>query len=525
MSIYAKEGLMDYINEETAVHPGGIKGRAFWNIHSTQFMYNPCFQFPKAPGYKKYLFTVTDTNKKVHTFEADKPTAFLTPVWGDIPEGITELKVEALDLNGNKKCLVGARTFYKSSPFPGIEHYPEKARSYRECALMAYRYVFNQPFIQYWLNHSEPDIEYDFNVYPSKTISRIIEGMIEYSALEPDKKEDALRIATNAADFLISITHSDNSPVKGLPPTYYTKFRENIKGRPLDSFNNESGVKRAGSLMMIYPATVGVAYLKLEEVTGDKKYFDAASKIGEYFIKNVLPNGSWYLFISEKTGKPIAKNSCTEEIVTKFLSAMYKRTNQKIWEELKEGYHKFIVKNCLETYNWEGQFEDSEISSNYSNLSHYPALSMMDYILENESDNLEMMLEAEDLLRFAEDQFVVWGNFAPWNEKLSPKHGENIDEFFSPAALEQYGWMFPIDASTARIMRAFLDMYKVKKKPVLLEKAKVLADMITRMQNEKTGLIPTHWMRKTCIEDGGNLWINCMLTTAKSMKYIADFTE
>ena len=97
---------------------------------------------------------------------------------------------------------------------------------------------------------------------------------------------------------------------------------------------------------------------------------------------------------------------------------MYKRTNREIWKELKENYHKFIVKNCLATYNWEGQFEDSEFSSNYSNLSHYPALAMMDYILENEADDPSMMKEAEDLLRFAEDQFVVWGNFAPWNEQF-----------------------------------------------------------------------------------------------------------
>ena len=60
---------------------------------------------------------------------------------------------------------------------------------------------------------------------------------------------------------------------------------------------------------------------------------------------------------------------------------------------------------------------------------------------------------------------------------------------------------------------------------VLLAKACTLGDMITRMQNPETGMIPTHWMRSTCIEDGGNLWINCLIYTAESMFKIAKITE
>jgi hypothetical protein len=83
----------------------------------------------------------------------------------------------------------------------------------------------------------------------------------------------------------------------------------------------------------------------------------------------------------------------------------------------------------------------------------------------------------------------------------------------------------PIDHSTAYIMEAFLEMYLAKKDERLLEKACTLADMITRMQNEETGLIPTQWMRNTCIEDGGDLWINCMIATAEKMLFMAEIVE
>lgn len=524
MSLLAKQAFEEYCSPITTAHHGGVNGRPFWNIHSTQFMFNPCFQFPWVPGCNKYLFTATDCNKTVHTFKAESPMSLLTPIWGELPEGIVELKVEALDESDKPWTLAGARSFYKCSPYPGPEYYPPKARSYRECALMAYRYIFNQPFIQHWLSHGTPDTEYDFYVYPSKTISAIIDAMLRYAQLEPEHAEDAIKIAVKAADFLISISFAEGKPLEGLPPTYYIDFRKNLE-KKLEEYNNETAVERLDGLMIMYPAMVGLEYLKLEEITGEKRFYEAAKRIADYFRTHVLPNGSWYLFLSVKTGENIAHNYCTSNSIMEFMNKMYKRTGDVIWNELEQNFYKYIVKNCLETYNWEGQFEDSDLSSNYSNLSHYPATDMLHYITCNKSNEPEAILEAEDLMRFVEDQFVVWKNFAPWNHKSSPKHGTDITQWFSPAGLEQYGWAMPIDASTSDIMSAFLDMYKVKNDPLLLAKACTLGDMITRMQNPENGLIPTHWMRNTCISDGGNLWINCMIKTASSMLDIAEITE
>ena len=158
------QALNEYNSDITTAHHGGAPGRPFWNAYATQFMYNPCFQFPFVPGCKRYLFTATDCNQRKHTFEADSPMSLLTPIWGDIPEGVVELRVEALNEEGKPWTLVGARTFFRCAPFPGEENYPPKAREYRECAMMAYRYVFSRSFIQHWRLHGTPDPEFDFNV-------------------------------------------------------------------------------------------------------------------------------------------------------------------------------------------------------------------------------------------------------------------------------------------------------------------------------------------------------------------------
>ena len=61
--------------------------------------------------------------------------------------------------------------------------------------------------------------------------------------------------------------------------------------------------------------------------------------------------------------------------------------------------------------------------------------------------------------------------------------------------------------------------------PLLLEKACALADSITNMQNPRTGMIPTHWMLPSAIEDGDDMWLNCMIETARMLSGLADYLE
>lgn len=520
-----KQRALEEYCDNLSVHRGGVDGRPYWNAQAFQFMYNPSFLFAPAPGCKRYLYSATDCNNKIHTFEADIQSALLTPIWKDLPKGFVNLTVQAIDENGKPWATVGSRTFFKSAPFVGKDGYPAKACSYRECALKAYDYIFNQPFIQYWLTHGKPDPFYDLNVYPSKIIAALISAMISYAKFEKTKEDGALALAVKAADYLISITFGENSPLNGLPPTYHLGFRENVPGKKVTDFNNAAATERIDRIMMIYPAVAGISYLALEKATGEKRFFDAAKRIADFYKDHVQPNGSWYLLLSVETGENISPNYCVPYDIMEFMNKMHKRTGEKCWNDLEKGCYDYIEKGCLATYNWEGQFEDSTISSNYSNLSHYPAKAMLSYILQNKSEDDKAMAEAVDLLRFIEDQFITWDGYAPWNHADCSYQGGDISQWYSPAGLEQYYWYVPIDASTANIMEGFLEMYLTKKDPLHLEKACVLADTITRMQNEKTGLIPTHWMSNTCKEDGGYLWLNCMIATANAMFAMAKAVE
>ncbi len=264
----------------------------------------------------------------------------------------------------------------------------------------------------------------------------------------------------------------------------------------------------------------------LEKACGDVKYYNAARRIAEYYRDTVKENGTWPLTVDIETGEARSVNDVMPDCVIPFMKAMYERTGEEIWLTLMKNMHAYRYACRMDSYDWEGQFEDSPTSSHYSNLSHYPADSMIYYIVENQKDDPAAIAEAEELARFIEDQFVIWHNFAPRNRKDSQVGCvEDKSVWHSPAGMEQYNWHVPIDSSTAHIMGAFLRLYKVNGNPVLLAKACTLADSITQMQNPETGVIPTHWVEADASQTGGWFWLNCCIEVANWMLEIADATE
>ena len=513
MNKYAEQALLEYNSEECSPRPGGIDGRPFWNVKSTQFMYAPVLEFSKRPDGCSYLYTVTDKGGKAYSLKSNVNFISLAPVWGDVSAGFIEIKAEATDGNGNVLELVGERKIYKSAPFPGRQAYEGKARSYRECALKAFRFVYEDPMVQYWLKYGVPEPDYAHNAYPSKTISSLIKAMVYYAKLEPSAAQNAIKLAVRAADYLLSITPTDG-PLAYLPPTY------SFDGLNAESVNRvaPAAEKSLGTTMMIYPLSAGLGFLTLFDATGDKKYYDAALRIAEFYKNNVLPCGSWYLLYDCSTGKPLSENICVDFKFTEFFRALYEKTGDNVWHKLEISHFDYIIKSRLESFNWEGQFEDVNVSCNYTNLTHFTTDAMINYIASHLSHDKKMVATAKELMRYVEDQFVLWGEYPMWEWRPNKPH-------HTPAGLEQYFCYDPICSSTSTIMDTFISMYRLTDDRLYLEKALTLADMITRMQVEKDGKIPTFWIGENCEYGHENFWINCQIGTAFLMMQLAEFTE
>lgn len=510
----AKQAFEEACSPKTTAHHGGGAGRPYWNTQSFQYMYTPSFQFQNIPGCKQYRYTAVDEKGEMHCFLTDDASALLTPIWREIPEGVVELTVHALNEDGSDRYLVGARTFFKTAPFPA--NFPPAARSYRESATLAYDFAYRQSFVQHWLTDGTPDPNYDYYVFPNKMISSLINAMIIYSGLRPECAADAITIAKRAADYMIATSEPAGRPLAHLPLTYMIDFRPDP-----DKHENFCAPERLGTMMMIYPASAGISYLKLEKVTGDTRYFDAALKIGEFYRDHVLPNGSWHIILDRETGEPTSTSYCnTLSQIVPFLMSLYERTDGAVWKTLADNARAYIEREQLATYNWEGQFEDSYLSIHYSNLTPFEAEALIAQYTKYHADDAEKMAACDDLMRFIEDQFVVWTRACPWN-----RHPTDPSIWSLPAALEQYQWHMPIDSSTAACMNTFINMYRAGRGELHLAKARALADQLTRMQNPTTGQFPTHWMLPDCRETGGQFWMNCHFSTAARLAEFADFLD
>lgn len=517
----AAQAARECASPETTVRHGVKRGLPFWNVESTQFMYVPAFHFTAVRCCNRYRYDAVDEAGVTHSFEADDCCVLLTPIWAELPEGTIRLTVTALNPDGTDYAVIGARTFFRLAPFPGIT--PEKVCSYTECAVKAYKFAMSQTFIQHWLNEGTPDPSYDLNTYPSKMIGSLGRAMLSYARLCPEDADKALKVAVNAADWLIGITPRGDDPLADLPPTYYIDFCPDPDKYGIKTPNWYAACAHMGTMMMTYPSAAGNMYLELEKATGDAKYLEEALKIGRYYLNTVEPNGSWYLVRSTKTGEALTPNFISPlESVTPFIMNLYERTGDECWKQLGEKNVSYVLNTMLPSYNWEGQFEDSPLSTNYMNLTHYGPTSLAEYFAEYHADDPKCMALAEELMRFAEDQFVIWKRPYPWKHLSNKADGAPYDTSIwpTPCALEQYGWYVPIDASVASILDGFLALYKAGRGELWLAKARALANMITRVQHEN-GQIPTHWMGTPNAEE--NFWFNCMFASCRTLEGMAPY--
>ena len=493
-------------DEKLSPRPGKKYLSPFWNREAQQFMFVPFLSFPWIPGDNTYRYEVTGEDGVTHTFITDCAKASLAPVWKDLPEGLVTVKVTIIRPD-KSEYLWGGRTFFRLRPFPA--DLPQKAKSYKETAIKAMNYVLDMPRVQYWRTNGVPYPGYFLYVYPAKMISALIEATIAMAPFMPERREEMLEIATKAADYMIKITPSGNHPMAGVPRTYSTAFCDDPVKWELDLRGWEHQKEWEKTNMMIYPAHAGLAYIHLAKATGEKKYGDAAIKIGEYFKKTALKNGSWPLLRIIETGETKGNNCISPmERAVPFLLALYEYTQDGEYKVLVDSAVNYAIQSRVKSFNWEAQFEDSPVSVDYDNLTHYEATAFVRYLCENKKNDPEAMEEAKEIMRFVEDQFVVWGRHNPIN-----KGGWDTSKFSSPAGLEQYQWYLPIDCSTSDILRTFAALYEAGQGEIYLAKAKALADSITREQREN-GWIPTHWNGN---ETENGSWINCICESIRTL--------
>lgn len=498
----------DKLNRQAAkeylspVRRGGVEGRPYWNGLAKRFIYAPAFDFQRVEGAVKYRFVVTSDSGESWTFTAKTPDSSLAPIWNDIAVGQVNLKVEALDRTGKVSDVVGERSFVRDYPFEGP--YAGACRPYRESALLCLVRIHRRGDVQYWLRHQVPDMSMQLYTYPCKIVSGLIRMELILAEMAPGYREDAIRIAENAAAFLVSLSAGPDSPLAYLVPTYY---------KDLITSGKEENV---GKMMLQDPAMAAHAFLDLYNATGKQEYFDRAMNMSRTFVRLQRSDGSFPIKVDFQTGKPTNDVSGNPVELLALWHRLSSEYGVKEFEEVEERTAKWIDDVVVQDFNWTGQFEDVSVNglAPYQNLTHCWADLYVSYLMSKRGADKDAVALAKEINRFCEDQFVHWREDIP----MAHPNQDGLSSMtvtLSPNVHEQYSYEMAIDASACGMINAWLDIYERTGDALVLEKAYTMADSIVNSQITSSGLIPTSWNYHNGIND--RPWYNCTLWSIQTL--------
>jgi maltose/maltodextrin transport system substrate-binding protein len=496
-----------------SIRPGKPGVQPFWNKEAKRFIYAPSFDFKKIDGAAKYHFVV-QAQEKQFSFDAEQPWDSLAPVWNEIPEGYTDLTVSALDKDGKNIGTSGTRAFYRSPGFSG--EVAKLPMPFLDSGRLGLKALFDKPHVQNWLKTGAPDPGYDLYCYPAKVMGGLLRGMVAYSKVA-EKKEDrdaAQKIAERIADHLIKISFAKGEPIEFFPPTY-----------TLDVKKPTRAAKDSIDTMMIAAACdTALGYLDLFDVSGDKKYLEAAKRVAATYVKTQERDGTWPLKANVKTGKTVAENRLVPTWVIFLFDRFDRQYGDKSFRESRNRAWQFIVANPLRTFQWDGQFEDVKPRPPYQNLAREQACDVAAILLEQSKGDAKQIATAKELLSFAEDQFVIWSPFkdVPGAHKMNIKHSP-VELWITPCVLEQYACYSPVARSSAILINAYLVAHKVTGEKIYFEKARALAGALVAGQDYQikfqngNGEIPTWLIRR-----GPRNWLNNSYYAAAAVLQMAN---
>jgi len=528
------------------VRPGGVDGHPYWNLYSIYFMYAPVLKFNEVTYAKTYRADVyTDRFQKLTVDCGDKPRVDLSSVWEKIPaNGFVTVRCYGVGDDGRERDLAGERSFLKTAAFTG--DYPKAKRSYADTARLIMDFVFDSPYQANFRKTGKPDPKYMKNAYPAKMYQSLINLCLRYGELRPERKAEALSFACLLADYMISLAQKPGTPLEYWVPTY------------AQGFGHPTAKAYAGQTMTLYPAQAARAIAQVGGALGKsdperaKRYLDFAEKAAATFLRLQGEDGTWYIRLDEKTGEPaklvsegetsslrlqkgvdLTKNRAAPADMIAMFDVLFDLTGKEIYRAASDKALKFLMRTDgpMETYNWEGQYEDGPPTPPYRNLTKHPPCGLAIYLLTRFPEDKKLVAAAREMLRFSEDQFVVWekpmrtdGEIMTkatcpqlnrdWNWRIA-----SVPEWTVPGALEQYDCYNPIDASNTKLLLTYLAFWQLEKKPLDLAKARAMADAIVNMTPDN-GDLPTHWMGR--VSKGQENWTNCQIGAAMGLLKLSD---
>lgn len=509
-------GEAEWERSAVPIRPGIPGERPFWNAYSARFIYAPAFDFPRIENAAEYRFQILSLrDSSIHRFESDVPWAAMSPVWTSVPVGTFDIRVVGVSSAGDSLGVAGEGRYYRAAPFSGPYHQP--VIPYDSSARLALNVNLHKDFVEYWLTHRKPDPSYGLYRYSAKIFGSLIVGAVTHARLSEGTAdaERSTEIARIVADYLLGISFPPGTPLEHFPPTYHgDQIGKNPRSHiQLDNY------------LTIAAAEAGHAYLDLYDHTGEERYLAAATRIARTYLNTQLENGSWYLYVNHRTGEPTAEQIAIPTAMIAYFSRLKDEYGMDGLGAAIDRAFAWIMENPVQTFDWLAQFEDvnSARFAPYERLSREQACDLAIYLFEHYPDDPRQEALAEDLIRFAEDQFVIWEQaddlavirgrtLRPPADSATAEPGWYSKSWLTPTVHEQYGFWMPTARGAGIMIDTYWAAFEATGKDVYLAKAVSFANNLTRVQQRHDGDYPTMFTPYPM-----QFWINNALYPARVM--------
>jgi hypothetical protein len=495
-----------------------------WNMNSRQFIDPPAFQLLPIPKTAKYRALV-EQGGKTWQVEAPRPWVDLASIWDNVVVKKFKLTLQWLNADGN--ILASESNWRVKAPdWQGFHESPEDwaaaadrnidylirvgeegSAPYREPGMPVWMWSAASPTPEptrerLGLGFDDPGVLGEFRsrrkwaetghpeAYPACIVPAIIWSMTAHVQLHRPQSEAAVRMARIAADWALK----NRLPDKGAMPLF--PYSTIAKGNFGSSWETDN-------INLTRASWMGLSMVTMYEATKDEKYLDYARHIAQVTAKFQAPDGSFPYRVNFKTGA-VKEAYCTGGIQFSLLVEALARhgVDEKLLMASERAIQ-WMLAYPAQSYNWQAGYEDVGEARPYFNLSQWEPNITIAYLCRNKDCNPQYIPQAKKMLRFVEDQFVLFG----------PESEAHPLPIKGPLVFEQYVCWWPMEVHAGYYLLANLELHKATGEQVYLDKAKATGNAICAQQYPDGAISNwgTRWLEngKPQGENSGHNWYNC----------------
>ena len=250
------------------------------------------------------------------------------------------------------------------------------------------------PYVFSWATMLD-DRGYDHSTqFPSHNGPLTICGFVRYYLYSGDERaRDASRIW---ADWLIDhgSTPADN-PTPHLPLSTYSYYGKAYTKELIDVLELDKA------------SFVGIAYLDVFSVTGDKKYLEAAERIAKTLMPRQQADGMFPFRVDLKTGKVLKDYTCSQLWHVQFFASLADRTGDEQYRSVSRRALQWLLDGPIKDNKWVGFYGD--IKSDRESFDQWVALDTAQWLIDHHEENDAYLPAVKNILAFVRDKLTLVG--------------------------------------------------------------------------------------------------------------------